>query len=106
METLSKEELLSSLTNLISEHANSVVDEVIRDFQLRNQPLDLDKEKRQDVLEQAVSNLTFQSGHFHTQTISDIDSLKNKFDSWFEEDAKKSLVHTITLYLEPDNSKK
>ena len=102
METLTKEELLSGLTNLISEQATRTVNEVILDLEKRNPSNNIDDEMRKEALEQAVSNLTFQSGHFHTKSISDIDNLKSKFNAWFAEDAKPSLVHTIKIFLEPE----
>lgn len=106
METLSKDELLSGLTNLISTRATATVNQVLRDYQNTHPGADIDADLREEILEQAISNLTFQSGKIKIRAIENQDILTERFNNWFENEAKNSLIHTITVYLEPSDSKK
>ncbi|MCR4781387.1 MAG: hypothetical protein K5851_01370 [Lachnospiraceae bacterium] len=101
MGSLSKDELLSGLTNLISSKATATVNDVIRSYQDKHPDVEIEPELREEVLEQAISNLTFQSGHLRISSISSSDNLTERFNNWFEEDAKSSLVHTINIILDP-----
>ena len=105
METLSKDELLSGLTNLISTRATATVNQVILEYEKTHPSANIDSELR-EVLEQAISNLTFQPGKIRIKAIENQDTLTERFNNWFENEAKPSLIHTINVILEPKDAKK
>jgi hypothetical protein len=106
METLSKDKLLSGLTNLISTRATATVNQVILEYEKTHPSANIDSELREEVLEQAISNLTFQSGKIRIKAIENQDVLTERFNNWFEDEAKPSLIHTINVILEPKDAKK